>query len=39
MSAIFQATPLEKLSQEPLAPLQQKDACIFLVWVSPKAEW
>ena len=38
MSAIIQASPLEKLSQEPLAPLQQKVACIFLVWVSSKAE-
>jgi hypothetical protein len=28
----------KKLSQEPLATIQQKEACIFLVWVSSKAE-
>src|ERR1700681_1372734 len=38
MCAILQASPLEKLSQEPLATIQQKDACIFLIWVSSKAE-
>src|ERR1700686_5846695 len=38
MCAILQASPLEEVSQEPLATIQQKDACIFLVWVSSKAE-